>query len=94
MPRWETFHHVHIIGRVLKRMPACSALAQADSAPGAPGWHVLNAHLPWLLQPLLQLACDLRYVWSQEASHLHSDNYRAASVPDAQQHDSLHLSKV
>ena len=69
MPRWETFHHVHIIGRVLKRMPACSALAQADSAPGAPGWHVLNAHLPWLLQPLLQLACDLRYVWSQEASH-------------------------
>ena len=69
MPRWETFHHVHIIGRVLKRMPACSTLAQADSAPGAPGWHVLNAHLPWLLQPLLQLACCLRYVWSQEASY-------------------------
>ena len=66
MPRWETFHHVHIIGRVLKRMPASSALTQADSAPGLPGWHVINVHLPWLLQPLLQLTCCLRYVWSPE----------------------------
>lgn len=66
MPRWETFHHVHIIGRVLKRMPASSALTQADSAPGSPGWHVINVHLPWLQQPLLQLTCCLRYVWSPE----------------------------
>lgn len=66
MPRWETFHHVHIIGRVLRRMPACSSLAQAESAPGSPGWHVVDAHLQWLLPPLLQLTCCLRCVWSAE----------------------------
>ena len=66
MPRWETFHHVHIIGRVLRRMPACSSLAQAESAPGSPGWHVMDAHLQWLLPPLLQLTCCLCYVWSAE----------------------------
>ncbi len=68
MPRWETFHHVHIIGRVLRRMPACSSLAQAESAPGSPGWHVVDAHLQWLLPALMQLTCCLRCVWSAEVS--------------------------
>ena len=66
MPRWETFHHVHIIGRVLRRMPACSSLTQAESAPGSPGWHVVDAYLQWLLPGLLQLTCCLRHVWSAE----------------------------
>ncbi len=66
MARWETFHHVHIIGRVLRRMPACSSLAQAESAPGSPGWHVVDAHLQWLLPALMQLTCCLRCVWSAE----------------------------
>lgn len=66
MPRWETFHQIHIIGRVLRRMPACSSLTQAESVPGSPGWHAVDAHLPWLLPPLMQLTCCLRYVWSAE----------------------------
>ena len=66
MPRWETFHHVHIIGRVLRRMPACSSLTQAESSPGSPGWHVVDAHLQWLLPSLMQLTCCLRCVWSAE----------------------------
>ena len=66
MARWETFHHVHIVGRVLRRMPACSSLAQAESAPGSPGWHVVDAHLQWLLPALMQLTCCLRCVWSAE----------------------------
>lgn len=66
LPRWQLFHHVHLISRTLKRMPPCSALAAADSAPGSPGWHVLNRHLGWLLPLLLQITWCLHSLYSPQ----------------------------
>lgn len=67
-PRWEVFHHIHMISRTVKRMPACSSLTNAESVPGAAGWHVLNGHLAWMLGPLLQIVRCLHSIYSPQVS--------------------------
>jgi hypothetical protein len=66
LQRWQLFHHVHLLSRTLKRMPPCSSLVRAQPEPGAPGWHVLNGHLGWMLPPLLQITCCLHSLYSQQ----------------------------
>ena len=65
--RWQLFHHVHVLSRAVKRMPACANLDTVEEAPGAPGWHVLNRHVGWALPRLLQLTRCLHSVWSPQA---------------------------
>ena len=75
-PRWEVFHHIHMISRTVKRMPACSSLTNAESVPGAAGWHVLNGHLAWMLGPLLQIVRCLHSIYSPQVSpFLASSNF-------------------
>ncbi len=69
-PRWELFHHVHMVSRTVKRMPACSSLTAAESVPGAAGWHVLNSHLAWMLGPLLQMFRCLHSLYTPPVSTL------------------------
>lgn len=69
-PRWELFHQVHMISRTVKRMPGCSSLAAAETAPGAAGWHVLNSHLPWMLGPLLQIVRCLHLLYTPQVSSI------------------------
>ncbi|BDA43725.1 Exportin-5 [Coccomyxa sp. Obi] len=66
-PRWELFHHVHMVSRTVKRMPACSSLTSAESIPGSAGWHVLNGHLAWMLGPLLQMFRCLHSLYTPQA---------------------------
>lgn len=68
LARWELYHDLHRVEHAARRGPCSRALGAASADPAHPGWHVLNAHLPWLLPPLLQLMRCLNAVWEPQVS--------------------------
>lgn len=66
LARWELYHDLHRVEHAAKRGPCSRALQAASSDWRQPGYHVLNAHLPWLLPPLLQVMRCLNAVWEPQ----------------------------
>jgi len=67
LARWELFHDLHRVEHAAKRGPCSRTLASSSADPRQPGWHVLNAHLPWMLPALLQFTRCLNAVWEPQA---------------------------
>ena len=67
-PRWELYHHLHLMERTVKRLPASSRLGETSSTvgPSSPSWHAVNVHLPWAMPVLLQLIQCLHTLWTPE----------------------------
>ena len=66
LARWELYHDLHRVEHAAKRGPCSRSLQAASSDWRQPGYHVLNAHLPWLLPSLLQAMRCLNAVWEPQ----------------------------
>ena len=65
--RWELYHQLHLIERIVKRLPTSNCLGiMSTGNPAAPGWHAMNAHLAWALPVLLQLVQCLHTLWTPQ----------------------------
>ena len=66
LARWELYHDLHRVEHAAKRGPCSRSLQAASSDWRQPGYHVLNAHLAWLLPSLLQVMRCLNAVWEPQ----------------------------